>query len=250
MARIVGSIIPGNSSPVARDARLMKKETTKVLKKFYLIVLCIGLTSAITYGIYLALRVFFEVLDDANIFKIGFNFLLPVFHYTYIFCFILAYPMLATIHKCEECCMDGSERTATRYVVWMVIEHAIAIVFTTIIVMFIDPALNPCGPVPSMWAWELPTLLLFIVFAINLPRIAGTLNADIVQFHIFGYHMHESVFGIFYFCAAILLVFNARVSVVDLIFASFYFVFGGFLFGRDIKDVMAGKFIEKVKPTD
>ena len=241
---------PGYSVPVSRDDRLMKKATVKVLKLIYLLVLCVGITSAITYGMYLALQVFFTVLSDTNIFKITFFFLFPVFHYAYIFCFLVAYPMLATMHKLEECCMEGSGKKATKWIIIMILENVLGLIVTASIIYVVDPMFLIYGPVHNLWIWELPTIILFIIFAMNLPRIAGTLNASMEQFHLFGYHVHESMFGIIYFFAAILLVFNARVSVIDLIFASFFFVFGGFLFGRDFKDVMAGKFIEKLPPSE
>jgi len=232
----------------------MVRTAIKILKLIYLLMLCVGLTSAITYGMYLALDVFFAVLDQANVFRITFYFLFPIFRYAYTFCILVAYPMLATIHKCEQACNNGTGKKPTKYIILAILENVLGGIVAAVLIYIIDPMfviyIFKIYPVPYLWAWELPTIVLFIIFAMKLPSIAGTINEDKQELHLFGYHVHESMFGVIYIFAALLLVFNARVSVIDLIFASLFFVFGGFLFGRDIKDVMAGKFIEKLKPQE
>ncbi len=226
----------------------MKKTTIKKLKYFYLILLVIGLTCAITYGFYRALEVFFRTDFPVpwNILNVLFFTFLPIFHFAYVFCVIVALPLLANIQKCEEKFPEGCGKAATKYILLLITENIFGALAAITIVFIVDPFFMKTDPVPNLWVWELPTIIIFIIFAINLPRIAGTVNVDMQELHIRGYHVHESMFGIALFFAAILLIFNARISVVDVIFASFFFVFGGFLFGRDIKDVLAGKYITKV----
>nr|MDO8109624.1 hypothetical protein [Candidatus Sigynarchaeota archaeon] len=226
----------------------MKKTTIKKLKKMYLYMLVVGLTTAITYGFYRALEIFFKTPFPVpwNVLNVLFFAFLPILHFAYAFCFMVAFPLLATIQKCEEKYPEGCGKAATRYILLLILENALGAISSVAIVLVVDPFFMNTDPVPVLWAWELPTVVIFVIFAMNLPRIAGTINVDVQELHVKGYHVHESMFGIAFFFAAILLIFNARVSVVDVIFASFFFVFGGFLFGRDIKDVIAGKYITKV----
>jgi hypothetical protein len=229
----------------------MKPSTIKKLKFLYLVMLVAGLISAITYGVYRGLEIFFE--DDFpapyDVFNEMFFATLPVFHFAYIYFTMVAVPMLATIHKCEETsCTDtspGATRAIHKFIILVVLENVAGFV-GTFLVLYIDQLLLGILHIPVLWIWEIAMIGIFFVIAKNLPRIAGTVNSDVQEFHVRGYHVHESMFGLAFIFAAILLVLNARFSAFDLIFASFFFIFGGFLFGRDIKDVMEGKFIEKI----
>ncbi|NMC05788.1 MAG: hypothetical protein GYA24_11275, partial [Candidatus Lokiarchaeota archaeon] len=172
---------------------------------------------------------------------------LPIFHVAYIYAFLVAVPMLATIHKCEEVCKsDPAGHSLRVFAILVAIENVLGFL-GAFLLLYVDDVLLGILHIPLLWAWEVSMVGIFFIIAKNLPRIAGTVNADVQEFRVHGYHVHESVFGLAFIFAAILLVFNARFSAIDVIFASFFFIFGGFLFGRDIKDVMAGKFIEKVK---
>jgi hypothetical protein len=223
----------------------MQPDTIKKLKFVYLVMLVAGLICAVTYGVFRALEIFFEVDFPApfDVLNDVFFIFLPIFH----FAFLVAVPMLATIHKCEEeCKQDPARHSIRKFVILVVVENVLGF-FGAFLVLYIDDLLLGILHIPLLWVWEVATVGIFFVLAKNLPRIAGTVNSDVQEFRVHGYHVHESMFGVVFIFAAILLVFNARFSAIDVLFASFFFIFGGFLFGRDIKDVMAGKFIEKVK---
>ncbi len=225
----------------------MQTTTIKKLKFVYLVMLVAGIISAVTYGILRALEIFHPYAPPFDGVSRVFFIALPVFHFAYIYCFLVSVPMLVTIHKCEEMCNKHPERHPARvYGTLSVLENVLSFL-CTILVLYVDGVLLGFIHIPMLWLWELATVAIFFVLAKNLPRIAGTVNADVQEFRVHGYHVHESMFGLSFIFGAILLVFNARFSAFDVLFASFFFVFGGFLFGRDIKDVMAGKFIEKIK---
>lgn len=207
-----------------------------------------GLVCAVTYGIGRALEIFFETRFSKpyDVFNDIFFTGLFIFHFAYVFCFLVAVPMLVTIHKCEEMCKSDLTGRPARVFAWLVLIENVLGFLGAVLLLYIDEMLLGVLHIPLLWLWELATIGMFFVLAKNMPRIAGTVNADVQEFHVRGYHVHESVFGVAFIFAAILLVFNARFSAFDVLFASFFFIFGGFLFGRDIKDVMAGKFIEKI----
>jgi hypothetical protein len=222
--------------------------TIKELKFAYLVMLVAGLVCAITYGVFRALEIFFEVGFPApyDVLNDMFFVSLPIFHFAYIYGFLVAVPMLATIQKCEEICdKDPARHSARIFVILVMVENVLGFL-GAFLVLYIDDLLLGILHIPLLWVWEIATVGLFFLLARNLPRIAGTVNTSVQEFHVHGYHIHESMFGVAFIFAAILLVFNARFSAFDVLFASFFFIFGGFLFGRDIKDVMAGKFIEKI----
>ncbi|MEX2684500.1 MAG: hypothetical protein Q6373_023215 [Candidatus Sigynarchaeota archaeon] len=227
----------------------MDPSRIKKLKFVYLVMLVAGLISAITYGVGRALEIFFETdfPQPYDVFNRIFFTGLSVFHFAYIFCFLVAVPMLVTINKCEEICKSKTTGFPMKiFILLVILENSLGFL-VTFILLYIDFMILGILHVPLLWLWELATVGIFFIIARNLPRVAGTVNVDVQEFHVRGYHVHESVFGLAFIFAAILLVFNARFSAFDVLFASFFFVFGGFLFGRDIKDVMAGKFIEKVR---
>nr|MDO8085184.1 hypothetical protein [Candidatus Sigynarchaeum springense] len=228
----------------------MQPDTIKTLKFVYLVMLVAGLICAITYGIGRALEIFFETdfPEPYDVFNRIFFTGLVVFHFAYVFCFLVAVPMLVTIHKCEEICKSNPSGHPLRIFAWLVLLENVLGLIVAVLVLYIDEMLHQFGThIPLLWLWELATVGIFFILARNLPRVASTVNVDVQEFHVRGYHVHESVFGLAFIFAAILLVFNARFSAFDVLFASFFFIFGGFLFGRDIKDVMAGKFVEKVR---
>ncbi len=206
-----------------------------------------GIISAVVYGVLRALEFFHPYPPPFDVISEAFYIALPIFHFAYIYCFLVAVPMLVTIHKCEEMCNKHPERHLTRaYGMFALLENVLGFL-GAVLVLYVDDLLLGVLHIPLLWLWELTTVAIFFVLAKNMPRIAGTVNSDVQEFRVHGYHVHESMFGLSFIFAAIMLVFNARFSAIDVLFASFFFVFGGFLFGRDIKDVMAGKFIEKVK---
>ncbi len=225
----------------------MQPYTFKKLKFVYLVMLVAGIISAIVYGFLRALEIFHPYPPPFDVVSRAFFIALPTFHFAYIYCFLVAVPMLATIEKCEEGCKKNPARHSIRNFVFLVAAENVLGFLGAFFVLYIDDLLLDIPHIPLLWLWELATVGIFFVLAKNMPRVAGTVNADLQEFHVRGYHVHESMFGIAFIFAAILLVFNARFSAFDVLFASFFFLFGGFLFGRDIKDVMAGKFIEKVK---
>jgi hypothetical protein len=230
-------------------ASTMQPATIKKLKFVYLVMLVAGIISAATYGVLLALEIFHEVDFPApfNVLNRAFFIALPIFHFAYIYCFLVAVPMLATIQKCEEICNKNPALHPVRvFIALFIIENVLGFL-GTFLVLYVDGLLLGILHIPLLWLWEIATIVIFFLLARNLPRIAGTVNVSVQEFHVHGYHVHESMFGLAFIFTAILLVFNARFSAFDLIFASFFFIFGGFLFGRDIKDVMAGNFIEKIK---
>jgi hypothetical protein len=227
----------------------MQMAIIKKLKFAYLVMLVAGLICAVTYAVLRALEIFHEVDFPApfDVLNRAFFIALPIFHFAYIYCILVAVPMLATIQKCEETCNKNPERHPFRaFATLVVIENVLGFI-GALLVLYVDDLFLGILHIPLLWLWEIGTVVIFFLVARNLPRIAGTVNISVQEFHVHGYHVHESMFGLTFIFAAILLVFNARFSAFDLIFASFFFIFGGFLFGRDIKDVMAGKFIEKIK---
>ncbi len=227
----------------------MQKKTIKYLKFLYLVIFVTALVSAITYGVYLALEVFFSVPfpEPFNILNEAFFFMKIVFKLAYIYCFIFAFPMLVWIQRCErKCAGNDNTREAAVYLLTMIMINCFSVLAATVVILVIDPFFQAQTDPPMLWIWELATIAIFVAFAANLPRMAGTVNNDVQEFHVWGYHVHESIFGVCFIIAGILFIFNANNNTVDIIFASFFFVAGGFLFGRDLKDVLAGKFIEKI----
>jgi hypothetical protein len=206
----------------------------------------IGLISAIVHGVCLALDVFVRPLV-VGAFPPLMAFLDKV-HACIRFAFILGSTLgwinLPVLHHLEE--REKRLRSGTFAVFLLGLESAI--VLGCICLYFIvGPYFTAPGPHHLLWIWELGALFAFVMFAINLPRMAGTVNGEIQELHINGYHVHESVFGIIYFIAALLMIFNGPSNMVDMLYSSLFFLMGGFFFGRDIKDVMAGKFIVKAE---
>lgn len=229
----------------------METRTIRWLKFIYLVMFVTALGTACAHGFYSALDVFFREPFPVpwNALNEIFYAAWPIVRFTYVYCFIASFPMLALIHRCEVACTGenaGDARRASRmYVVVMVAWNACAVLLAVVLLLVVDPFFAGQAGTPLLWIWEIVAIVVFIAFAVNLPRLAGTVNDDIQEFHVRGYHVHESIFGVFFIFTGILFLFNVH-NTVDLIFAAFFFVAGGFLFGRDVKDVMAGKFIEKV----
>nr|MDO8118711.1 hypothetical protein [Candidatus Sigynarchaeota archaeon] len=227
----------------------MEEKTIKYLKFTYLVIFVAALVSAITYGVYLALEFFFTTPFPVpfDVFNVIFFLMKPIFRFTYIYCFIFAFPMLVLIQRCERKCVGKeNEKESRLYIVIMIAANCLSILAGTLVIFVVDPFFQAYTDPPMLWTWELGTIIIFVAFAANLPHMAGTVNNDLQEFHVWGYHVHESIFGVWFIIAGILFIFNANNNTVEIIFASFFFIAGGFLFGRDLKDVLAGKFIERI----
>lgn len=234
----------------------MQQALINKLKLVYLVILIGGLTSAIIYGVQKALEIYFitRFPPPFGIHTDIYNMSKPVFRFIYIYFITLSFPMLITIQNLQDRLTNsqGNESKVIRnFFLKFILENIGAIVLSLFIILILDSILS-AGKIPFLWVYEIAIIVLVIIFSLNLPKIANTVNNDIREFHLWGYHLHESLFGIFFMIAALFFIFNANSNLVDLIYASFFLIMGGFLFGRDIKDVMEGKIIEKVKekPSD
>jgi hypothetical protein len=194
----------------------------------------IGLISAIVHGVCLALCLALPVFVPPL--------LASCISFAFIFGSTLGWINLAVLHY-----LGGWEKKLRSWILavfFLGLESAIVLgcIFICFIVgpYFVDP-----GPHHLLWVWELGALFAFVLFAINLPKIVGTVNGEIKELHINGYHVHESVFGMIYIIAALLIIFNGPSNMVDMLYSSLFLLMGGFFFGRDIKDVAVGKFIVK-----
>ena len=217
------------------------------IKLVYLILLVCGIIAAIVHGISLAMQKFTETIIANDMILEILNEIHFYFNFAYILCSTVSFLVLSSISKYEKKIQVNKPFEIKKALGKFIILTITGAIFSTLVVYIIEPYFTTSDALPMLWAWEFGAIVIFVLFAVNLPGIAGTVNDDIKEFHVFGYHVHESIFGIVYIVAAILLVFNSFGNVVDLLYASLFFLFGGFLFGRDIKDVIAGKFIVKLE---
>jgi hypothetical protein len=226
---------------------------TKRLKILYLIIFCASVASALYHGFQLALAIFFAPAWPAPWagFRAAYYITYPIFTFLYIYCFIVSFPMLLLVQKYEEAIVAGTPRTrrkAAGYLAALIAGHVIVIGLTYLLVTVVEPIFMA----PDhhwLWVYEMVAFALFFLVARFLPKFSSSVNNQVQEFHIHGYHVHESMFGLFFIFASILFIFNA-VNTVDLIFAGLFAIVGGFFFGRDLKDVLASKFIEKIKDVE
>ncbi|MFX0102697.1 MAG: hypothetical protein ACFFCS_24230 [Candidatus Hodarchaeota archaeon] len=228
----------------------MQTSLINKLKLVYLVILIGGLFAAIFYGVQEALEVYFTERFPPP-FGIHYDIywiMRPISRFIYIYFSTLSFPMLVTIQNLQDKLMgtEDKQKTIQKFILKVIIENIGAILLSLYIIIVLDVVLS-AEMKPFLWVYEVIIIVLVIIFSLNLPKIANTVNNDIREFHLWGYHLHESLFGIFFMIAALFFIFNANSNLVDLIFASFFLIMGGFLFGRDIKDVMEGKIIEKIK---
>ncbi|MHA1340501.1 MAG: hypothetical protein ACTSRZ_10235 [Promethearchaeota archaeon] len=86
--------------------------------------------------------------------------------------------------------------------------------------------------------------LFFVANAFLIALMAGNLTEEMTRTYIFGYHVHESTFGILLVIIGVpLMALAPNYATFSFLYGGSFFVAGIFLIGRDWRDVASGELL-------